>query len=204
MPSLYHCSPPEETREVIAESRWLCYSAHGRELNIMISRIIRYLKPEITITEGSQLREGPAQVTGVGQDTHEPLITPFRGKRCLAYVYRVLRMLQTRGGNVPSVVRERVCHVPFVLLLEDGTTLNAMPKKSLPGVSIEEHREMISAGESGVYFDEAVVDLGRKVKVEGMVTGSPGAWQISFANLQDLGPGPTVRQPTRRRRGKKS
>jgi len=168
----------------------------------MLSKLTRYLKPEISIETGAELREGPAKLTGVGARTVDPLTSPFRGKKCLAYVYRVLRVVQTRGGSMPSVVRERVVHVPIEVELSDGTKVLAKPKKADPAISPEEHREMISAGEEGVYFDESLVDVGSRVCVTGMVSRKGDDWTLTFATLENLGapPATTKREGVRGRK----
>ena len=160
----------------------------------MLSSLTKYLKPEIAIEKGKDLRPGPARISGIGELGNEPLMTPFRGKKCLAYVYRVLRVVETRGGKMPSVVRERVCEAPFSLLLDDGTRLLAKPKRKSSPVTAEEHREMISAGEEGVYFDESIVPVGNRVKATGMVSGNEGNWVITFSSLEDLGAPETTRE----------
>jgi len=157
------------------------------EVCIMLGGLTKYLRPEIAIEKGDELRAGPARITGVGESGSLELVTPFRGRKCLAYVYRVLRVVETRGGKMPSVVRERVCEAPFHLVLADGTRLKALPKRKNDPVTPEEHREMISAGEEGVYFDESVVPVGHKVKVTGMLTRSGDEWEVSFSALEDLG-----------------
>ena len=178
----------------------------GVQGGVMLSKLTRYLKAEISIENSEDLREGPAKLTGVGVRTIEPLTSPFRGKKCLAYVYRVLRVVQTRGGSMPSVVRERVCQVPIEVELPDGTSVLATPKKADALVTPEEHRQMISAGEEGVYFDENLVDIGSQVRVTGMVSKVGDDWRMTFTSLENLGAPPESKRkgPVRGRKRRKS
>ena len=169
----------------------------------MLSKLLRHLRPDIDIQTSVELREGSASVFGVAH-SESPELSPFRGRRCVAYVYRVLRMVQTRGGSAPSVVRERTFHSSFELKLSDGTVLTAHPKKSSNPITKEEHTAMISSGEEGIFFDESVVPVGNRVRLSGMVLKREGGWSIRYGALEDLGEAPLERAaPSGRRKGKK-
>ena len=169
----------------------------------MFSSLLKHLRPEIEIQTSGELREGGASVFGIAQ-SEKPELSPFRARRCVAYVYRVLRMVQTRGGSAPSVVRERTFQGAFQLVLSDGTVLRAEPKKSSNPITKEEHTAMISSGEEGVFFDETVVPVGNRVRLSGMVQRGKGDWVIRYGSLEDLGDVPSERsRPAARRKGKK-
>lgn len=166
----------------------------------MLSFVSRYLKPEIKITQASELREGPAVMTGTSRAGDSLLTTPFRSLRCIAYSYKGYVSVESRKGAVPSLIREETAYTTFFLDLPGGESVIAVPQKPGKGVSAEEHRMMqFNRGSEFVAVEESIRP-GRKVQVEGMVVRNNGQWEVRYKLLTDMGGADVSDGPARRRK----
>jgi hypothetical protein len=172
----------------------------------MISLLRRYLRPEIRLSSGADLREGPAIVSGVTCRPEQPLVTPFRQVRCVAYSYTASSAMRMRQGTVQNKVREVVAYGAFPLRLSDGTIIQAVPASKTQGMTPEEHRELQSSGLEGFVVEETPVRVDRKVQLEGMIVKVGEGWELRYKLLSDVGAAPEEAKgpaPARRGGGKK-
>ena len=170
----------------------------------VFSKLMRYLKPEIEITDASQLRVGPARVEGIVAACEAPLKTPFRSRSGVAYTYKVITMVKTRQASMPSVIRDRLHCTEFELSLGE-TRVRALPKSPGEPVTEEEHNAVQKT--ENAYVDEEVIPLGHKVRLDGMVDRDGDGWVVSYGTITDLGPAPKAsadapRRGRRRRKGR--
>jgi len=169
---------------------------------VLLSKLTRYFKPEIEISEAQQLRTGPARLEGVVVACESPLKTPFRNRSGVAYTYKVVTVVKMRQASMPSVIRDRLHCTSFVVGLDD-VQVQAIPKKPGKPVTEEEHKEVLTT--ENAYVEEDVIPIGHKVRLEGMVERSGETWSINYRSIADLGPverAPEKPQPRGRRRRK--
>jgi hypothetical protein len=158
----------------------------------VIQFLLRYLRPEIRVSTGSQLREGPAIVEGLAGKPEAPLLTPVRQIPCVAYGYTASRVLQLRQGMGPQAIRQVRAQGEFPLVLADGVEVLATPTKPGERVSAEEHKELAAQGFQGFQVNEQPVRVGRIVRLEGMLHRHGAGWQLRYRLLEDLSDGPEL------------
>jgi hypothetical protein len=144
--------------------------------------LARYLKPEIHVSRQSQLREGPATLEGVIERADPPMMTPFRSTRCAAYSYTAACVVKTRGGMSQQILKKATVYSPFFVTIEGGT-VRAVPAKSDPPVTADDHRTMQSQGLEGFFVLEDAISAGRRVHLRGMLEQTGDGWQITFREL---------------------
>jgi len=152
----------------------------------MLSLLKRYLRPEVHISDASDLREGPATLEGIALAPDEPILSPFRSKPCVAYTYQVYRVVEARQGTMPTLVKDAHKYMEFFVSVGEER-VKVVPTNLGTGITPEEHKNYQAAASEKVFINEKVVSAGQKVGLEGMIVRKDGQWVMRSKILHDLG-----------------
>lgn len=166
----------------------------------MLEILTRIFKPEIHVTSVEELRSGPVIVHGVVRQPDPYILTPFRSTRCVAYDYLATCVVKTRQGFMPQQLRKATVITTFDFDLEGGS-VRAVPTRSDPPVTADEHRALQSSGREGFVVREDTILPGRRAMLRGMARRVGDGWEVHF---HEMVPGEeTTAEPVARRRRSK-
>lgn len=168
----------------------------------MLEILTRMFKPEIHVTALDELRPGPVVVHGVIRQPDPWIVTPFRSIRCVAYDYTAVCAVKMRQGYSQQQLKKATVITPFAFELEGGT-VRAVPTKSDPPVTPDEHRALQSSGREGFVALEDTILPGRRATLRGMAKRVDGGWEVRFHEMvpgDEVAPGPDARRKKARAR----
>jgi hypothetical protein len=145
--------------------------------------IVKFLTNPKPVSTLAALEEGRAIIEGtVRKGSAGTLVSPVKGQPCVGFYYHAFHVVTSRAGQMARPLRTEERFHGFELELEDGRIV-VQPRK--PGTfTVEEHREMFSAGYEGFRATEEIIPLGTKVRLHGVAKKRDGSWTLTYANLE--------------------